>query len=370
MKLLSKLYPRKKTGSQILAPGTLCFTCNICGSSCIEQASRLSREEISCMACGSTVRMRGIIHALSIGLFGKPIKLPDFELNKSIVGCGMSDWEKYAIPLSKKLSYTNTYYHKDPKLDITNVSNEYFESLDFLISTDVFEHVAPPVSLAFSNAMKMLKPAGVFILSVPYTLEAETLEHFPNLHIFDVKNIKDVRTLVNKRKDGVEEHFEDLVFHGSSVGGETLEMRVFSEKGLLQDLTQAGFEDIQIMKDSYFEYGIHWTHPWSVPVIARKKGIPIRIQNWGPQSMSIKSPPNLQSNGQVGLWLKVSGLLDDLDIELRVDDAVMDALILKDDLITTFIPLEVLQSIGSKPIVIVDLKTGASLYVGSLVVTV
>jgi len=368
MKFLSKLISSKYFQPVKIDPGTLYFMCNICGSPCHELAPKLSREEISCGTCGSTVRMRAMIHALAVALFGRPITLPDFEVNMKIIGAGMSDWEGYARPLAKKFSYTNTYYHKDPKLDITKILDEHLESVDFLLSTDVFEHVAPPVSLAFSNAMRMLKPAGAFIFSVPYTLDPETIEHFPGLNIYKIENIEGGRTLLNTTKDGVKEEYQNLVFHGSSVGGETLEMRVFSEEGLLRDLAQAGFEDVQIMRNPYFEYGIYWSHPWSVPLIARKKGIPIRILDWGPQSISVKSPQNLQSNGLVGLWLKVSGVVDGANIDLTIADIKANKLIIGDGIITTFIPSEILEESGSKPIALCDPTTGSSLYVGSLVV--
>jgi len=354
---------------EIRNPGTLSFICNICGASCEVLASTLSREEVSCKSCKSTVRMRGMIYALSLALYGRPVILPEFEENMNILGRGMSDWDGYAKPLAAKVGYINTYYHKEPKLDITDISPKDFESVDFLISTDVFEHISPPVSNAFLNAKKMLRSGGSFVFSVPYTLELETTEHFPNLNTFKIESINGIQTLVNKTKDGIEERYQNLVFHGSSVGGETLEMRVFSEQGLLRELAKAGFDDVRLMKDPCFEYGIYWSHPWSVPIIARKKGISIRVQNWGPQSINAKSPQNLQSNGLVGLWLIVSGLIDSVDIELMVADIKADELIIRDGLITAFIPPEILESIGSKPIVLSNPSTGASLYVGSLVIT-
>jgi len=248
-------------------PGTLIFKCNICGAMCATPADALSREEVSCKSCGSTVRMRGIVHALSIALFGSAIALPDFPERKDIFGKGTSDWEGYAQPLSKKLGYINTYYHKAPKLDIANISTQDEQSVDFLLSTDVFEHVAPPVSLSFENARKMLKPGGAFVFCVPYRLQGETREHFPHLHKFKLEKREGKRTLINRTRDGGIEEFSDLVFHGGE--GETLETRQFSESGLLKNLRQAGFNDIQIMKDSYFVFGIYWRHPWSLPIIAR-----------------------------------------------------------------------------------------------------
>lgn len=247
--------------------GALTFQCNICGSSCFTQVENLQRETSSCEGCGSTVRMRGIVQALSVALFGESLPIEDFPYRKDIKGIGMSDWDPYAQRLEKKLSYTNTFYHKEPKLDVTNISEENIASLDFIISTDVYEHVCPPVQVAFDNTYKMLKPGGVFVFSVPYSLEESTIEHFPELHEWMLEK-REKWTLLNKTKDGQLQEFSDLVFHGGE--GETLEMRVFSEKNLIQHLRDAGFSSIEIMKEPCFMHGVYWSCGWSLPILARK----------------------------------------------------------------------------------------------------
>ena len=61
------------------------------------------------------------------------------------------------------------------------VPSERAACYDFIIASDVFEHIAPPVSRAFVNARRLLKPGGVMIFSVPFSLEADTVERFPEL---------------------------------------------------------------------------------------------------------------------------------------------------------------------------------------------
>jgi len=113
------------------------------------------------------------IHVWPLGL-QNPRGLHTFEqaLNSltvggRLVGVGMSDWEGYANRLEKKLSYVNTYYHKAPLLDITAVDPSLSNLYDFIIATEVFEHISPPISRAFENVHRLLKPGGVFIFSVP-----------------------------------------------------------------------------------------------------------------------------------------------------------------------------------------------------------
>ena len=76
MSLLDKKYPH----------GSLHFRCNICGSASTVLAIALGREVPSCQQCGSTVRMRGMIHALSSALFFKSQAIPDFTENKQLLG--------------------------------------------------------------------------------------------------------------------------------------------------------------------------------------------------------------------------------------------------------------------------------------------
>jgi SAM-dependent methyltransferase len=208
-----------------------------------------------------------VVHALSTALFNRSISIPEFPSRPDIVGCGLTDWEGYAGLLDKKFSYTNTFYHTTPFLDIANVTTSDAESLDFLISSDVFEHVQPPVSRAFENSRRLLKPTGVFILTVPYGLQPETIEHFPNLHDFEVVGEGDDRQLLNVSAGGTAETFSDLVFHGGA--GNTLEMRVFSKDNLVSHLREAGFSRVTICSDPCFEHGIFWWLPWSLPIIAR-----------------------------------------------------------------------------------------------------
>lgn len=247
--------------------GHLSYKCNVCGKDCMTKTEELKREEPSCPGCASTVRMRALVHVLSTELFGKRLAISDFPDRQDIRGAGMSDWEGYASRLKDKLDYKNTYYHKEPRLDITSINPGLEGTLDFIISTDVFEHVESPVSRAFDNARKLLKPGGVFIFTVPYTKDAETKEHFPNLYQYEIQGKGNGRILKNITRDGVEETFNNLIFHGGD--GSTLELRVFSEQSLIKEFSAAGFNNVQIYNKPCYEFGIVWEHDWSLPIAAR-----------------------------------------------------------------------------------------------------
>lgn len=245
------------------------YNCNICGTANTCELADLGRETPDCRGCGSTLRMRAVIGLLSEALFGEPLAIADFPKRRGLRGVGLSDWEEYARRLAERMDYTNTFYHQEPRLDITDIADDQAGSCDFLISTDVFEHVLPPVSAAFSGARRLLKPGGVFILTVPYALECEnTVEHFPNLHEWSLHQEPDgAWRLDNRRRDGGQETFRDLVFHGGP--GSTLEMRLFSRQSLLEELRVAGFSDVRIAAEPMPSIGVVWPVSWSLPVVAR-----------------------------------------------------------------------------------------------------
>jgi SAM-dependent methyltransferase len=245
------------------------YRCNICGKQNFTPRENLGRETADCTGCGSTLRMRAVIGLLSRGLFGKFLAIDDFPRRKDIRGIGLSDWDQYARRLERRLGYTNTFYHQAPRLDITDIPDESVASCDFLISSDVFEHVEPPIHRAFAGARRLLKPGGLLVLTVPYVLEGnETIEHFPHLHEWSLAEGEDGRPLLNnRRRDGLTEQFDELAFHGGP--GTTLEMRIFSRESLLAELDAAGFVEVEIADQPMPEIGVHWPLTWSLPVVAR-----------------------------------------------------------------------------------------------------
>ncbi len=226
-----------------------------------------TRETGACSKCKATVRMRGAIYALSLGLFGKPLAIPDFPKPGQFTGIGLSDWEGYANRLKRRLAYRNTFLHQRPLLDITNPPAELAGKHDFLISIDVFEHIPPPVGRAFQGAAMLLKPGAILVLSVPYTLHESTVEHFPELHEFELVKAFGSFCLLNRRRDGTLQVFDHLNFHGGP--GRTLEMRLFSKAGLLDHLADAGFGPVQTISED-LAWGIHYDNDCSHTILARK----------------------------------------------------------------------------------------------------
>jgi hypothetical protein len=240
----------------------------VCGAA-NQRAGGFDREEPSCSACGSNVRMRGLLRALSLEVFGIPLTLPEFPRVKSLRALGTSDGVQYADRLAQKFDYRNTFYDREPRFDIANPDAAEMGRHDFVLSSEVFEHIAKPVETALGNAFGLLKTPGVLLLSVPYSLEATTAERFPELHEFGIARVGDRSVLVNRSRSGELQICENLVFH-VSFGDPALEMREFSESDLRRMLQAAGFNEVRIYSEEYAPYGIVHSEACSFPMAARK----------------------------------------------------------------------------------------------------
>ena len=244
------------------------FRCNICGAECEWPAGGPEREGSGCAVCHSSMRVRAVIALLAEELLGVPMTLAEFPVLKGIRGIGMSDSSELAERLAQKLDYVNTFFHQTPRLDITAPDPNDFGHYDFILTSEVMEHVPPPVEDAFANLFRLLKPDGLLVMTTPYSLDGKTKEHFPELHDFTLASLRDKTVLVNRRRDGSIEVFEDLVFHGGA--GSTVEMREFTEESLRANLLGAGFSSVRVAWENIPEFGIQHTEEWSLPVVARK----------------------------------------------------------------------------------------------------
>jgi SAM-dependent methyltransferase len=220
----------------------------------------------SCPTCGSTSRDRQIAHLLSMALFGNPRTIPSMPTSQHIRGVGLSDSNRLATRLCQKFNYINTFFDRAPELDITEVPDDLCSTYDFLISSDVFEHVAPPIARAFVGARRLLKPGGVFLLTTPYSMGVSTREHFPELHEYSIIEDQNQKILVNRTSDGREQVYRDLVFHGGD--GATLEMRIFSLSDIQQLLHEAGFTYVKIWEEQHLPHGVYQVEPWARPISA------------------------------------------------------------------------------------------------------
>src|SRR5215207_4562954 len=84
----------------------------------------------------------------------------------------------------------DTFYDRSPHLDIMNLTEKYLGKYEFVISTDVFAHILGPVQQSYDNLLRLRKPGGHPVFSVPYTRSAQTIEHYPDLHEYEILNFR------------------------------------------------------------------------------------------------------------------------------------------------------------------------------------
>jgi len=232
------------------------YKCNICGHKNKLAAGDFHREAAICGGCGSNARFRGIIHGLSMALMKTSVPLPKFTKDRYVKGIGMSEWDGYAKVLKKKYDFTNTYFHQEPLLDITSDDWQKFTDLDFVICTEVFEHVLQPLQVGFENMRKMLKKGGHLVFSTPFNGSPETVEHFPGMVDFATCQIGEDWLVVSRKADGSYEIYDqNIIFHGGP--GTVLEMRMFGRESLLAQLRAAGFAPT-VFSQAIPEIGYYW----------------------------------------------------------------------------------------------------------------
>jgi SAM-dependent methyltransferase len=214
--------------------------------------------------------MRALIYLLSIELYGEPRPLSEFPKNKNIKGFGLTDDLLYAIPLVEKFDYVNTFYDRQPYFDMTEPHPERYGTYDFILSSDVFEHVAPPVERAFEEAGRLLKPNGFLCITVPSSADDEdTVEYYPDLHEYSIVELGGEHVLINRKRDKTLVIHRDLEFHGGV--GATLVMRLFSQRDLARKLQGCGFSEVVYQTESVEPHGIIIVGSWSRPLVARKE---------------------------------------------------------------------------------------------------
>jgi SAM-dependent methyltransferase len=225
--------------SEVIDPVWTPFLCNVCGLSNYLARRRLSREDGHCTKCKCYGRLRTMMYAVTAHFSPDEIILAKMKPRKDIRGVGCSDWG-YTDLLAEKFDYVNTFYDHEPKLDLCDVDWSRWKpnSIDFITCTDVLEHVEPPIEGAFDNMRRLLKPGGVAILTVPTTMEPATREHFHDLHDWRIEGNGKQRVVINRRRDGTIDRYDNLCFHGGE--GLTLEFRVFSRQGLIDSIQNAG----------------------------------------------------------------------------------------------------------------------------------
>ena len=213
------------------------FTCVVCGR--MSRAGVPGRESMQCARCGATWRARAMVLGVLQSLGHSNTTLSDVQEDWSIRGLGTSDDIKIAKKLGNKFDYVNTYYHKGPKLDLTDVDPQWRETARFIICSDVLEHIPPPTNIALEGLYSLVAPGGAAIVSIPYATAETSYEFYPNLDRYEIQDNQVVwhDTMGQRHVDTNPE------FHGGA--GQTLSFRVWSLSRFEEALLSVGFSRIE-----------------------------------------------------------------------------------------------------------------------------
>lgn len=212
-----------------------------------------SREDFLCSSCGSIARHRHTALALLAGL-------ASFDQPTPPRVAGISDDYGFAAWVRTVCDYTGFQYHEEPRLDIADVPEDLVASFQIVTTSDVLEHVPPPVHRAFAGLRRLLAPGGLLVVTVPCR-DRDGVEHWPEMASGELVDLDDGRIVLDERRaDGSVYRHADLVWHGGA--GSTLEYRVFDRGWLTTELENAGFVEIREMTTDFPKLGIEY-EPWS-----------------------------------------------------------------------------------------------------------
>lgn len=239
------------------------FFCVACLRPSKTRKGTFGREGANCFWCNATSRDRAMLLNIHYAFFSKLLK--NRGSVPKIIGVSDGHLIEKILKTIYKSHYQNYHYHQKPQLDITKVPLNLYSSADIVSCTEVLEHVAPPVDLAFSGLRKLLKENGTLVLSVPHSDSSGVhLEHFPEMT--NAQLILDEKPrLVGTLKNGKWTEFSNLIFHGGV--GFTLEYRVFSFHSLREEILNSGFIEYRLNRDIRV-FGIGW-ESWSRVWICR-----------------------------------------------------------------------------------------------------
>lgn len=188
------------------------------------------RERLICSTCGMNNRQRLIAGLVKQNLQGASGRVVYFMEHVSpIYHWAVENFGQHKIYGSEYLGDQYTGGQIVDGIRHEDVENLSFSdnSIDLIVSNDVFEHIANP-SKGFAECARVLKPNGVMLATIPFHADA------------------DVTVMRSKFEDGKLVNLLPQEFHGNPISAEG--SLVFSDFGwdVLDMMRVAGFTDVAI----------------------------------------------------------------------------------------------------------------------------
>lgn len=217
------------------------WSCILCGK-LNRSTSQFSRETMPCRKCKSTWRARAVALAVLHGLGYESKKFQAIAPDWSRIGLGISDDITLSSKLSTKFSYSNSYFDTYPYLDIREIPFRAKNQFEFVVCSDVLEHIDIDLPSAISGLRSLLKVNGFLVASVPIIKDAKHKDFYPSMQTFTI--IDDSVHWTDGQGGGHIDHNPE--FHGGR--GQNLAFRQFSNESFSSALNQAGFKEIVLAR--------------------------------------------------------------------------------------------------------------------------
>lgn len=197
------------------------------------------RERLECPLCRMNNRQRLMATLVKQALSAKPAQRVYFmEQVTPIFNWAKAIFRQHQIFGSEYLGHEYVGGAVVKGIRHEDVENLSFadESLDLIISNDVFEHVPNPPK-AFAECARVLKPGGIMLATIPF-------------HRFN-----DFSVIRARLSDGNLEHILPPAFHGNPVSADG--SLVFTDFGwdMLDTIKSVGFKDVGIDIYAALEFG-------------------------------------------------------------------------------------------------------------------
>jgi hypothetical protein len=215
--------------------------CAVCGHRIDADQGPLHRELQVCANCGSCPRFCGLAFGVNSLVHDGPPKRPlcDLSESRTVTAIGISDDDRLARVFEEKFSYTNTFFHREPRLDICSKASCSSFRADLIICSDVIEHTVSAPIVPLGNLFQMLTPGGGLVLSAPTFSFDSTIEWYGGVAEMEVSEESGRHIVRWRNKRGTQYVDTDPVFHGGP--GQVLELRLISHSELLAVARSVGF---------------------------------------------------------------------------------------------------------------------------------
>jgi len=114
------------------------------------------------------------------GLGITPRPMLELTPDRSRHGLGLSDNPEMAKFFRRCFNYTNSELDTPPIIDLLSPPAAARGLFDFVICSDVLEHVPPPAERGLTSIADLLRPGGVAMVSVPIR-DGGTEEYYPGI---------------------------------------------------------------------------------------------------------------------------------------------------------------------------------------------